>query len=534
MKPNKILLSAAFVVTLLNCLKPLHIDDHAYYLFAAQITAHPLDPYGFEVTPGTPALHILAPPVVPYWWASALWLFGHNPVCWKLWLLPFAVVMAFSLHAILRRFARGLETPLTLLTMLSPACLPSWNLMLDLPALALGLLALNLFFRGVDACSWTGVIGSGLCAGLAMQTKYTMFVVPALMLIYAVCFRRLGFGLLSASSAAAFFLGLEAIFLRAYGESHFLYSLHQRDGQFWYRVAHLSLPLLNILGGIAAPWALLGLAALRRSRWLLAGAASLFFLGYLALTLFPARYDVLLRYGKNEILLNNAIFGLFGAIECVTAAALVWRLGESHHTRNIAWWRALGPTEIFLISWLVLEIAGYFVLSPFAAVRRVLGILMAATVVAGRVASQTCASKPGLHFIWGSTLASALLGIAFFLVDLHDARAAEKAVAKAVRRLRGVAPEATVWGYGSWGFQYYAERAGMKPAGRDVRTGDWVVLGDQRYAPWPGDMDRLEIVTVVRLDDPLPLRTVPCYYGGRTPLEHRDEPRYSASIYRVR
>src|SRR5579883_915833 len=86
------LLAVAGLCTLLNAAKPLHVDDTAYCANAHQIAAHPLDPYGFVVfwyDHPQPAGEVLAPPVLPYWWAAAVRLFGERPVLWKLWLLPF-------------------------------------------------------------------------------------------------------------------------------------------------------------------------------------------------------------------------------------------------------------------------------------------------------------------------------------------------------------------------------------------------------------------------------------------------------------
>src|SRR5579883_780248 len=47
--PRLRLLLLALAYTLLNAIKPLHIDDAAYYRYAAQAAKHPLDPYGFEI-----------------------------------------------------------------------------------------------------------------------------------------------------------------------------------------------------------------------------------------------------------------------------------------------------------------------------------------------------------------------------------------------------------------------------------------------------------------------------------------------------
>ena len=92
----------------LNAFKPLQVDDAAYYYYAAHIANHPLDPYGFEVfwyQAPEPAQDVLAPPVLPYWWAAAIRLFGHNAPLWKLWLLPFSACFVFSLDALFRTFA---------------------------------------------------------------------------------------------------------------------------------------------------------------------------------------------------------------------------------------------------------------------------------------------------------------------------------------------------------------------------------------------------------------------------------------------
>jgi hypothetical protein len=93
-------------------------------------------------------MEVLAPPVVPYWLGLGMRLFGDEPALLKLWLLPFVWLFAYSLRALLRRFARGMEGTVLPLMMLSPAVLPMVNLMLDIPAAALGLASLATFTFG--------------------------------------------------------------------------------------------------------------------------------------------------------------------------------------------------------------------------------------------------------------------------------------------------------------------------------------------------------------------------------------------------
>src|SRR2546422_8856379 len=105
-------------------------------------------------------------------------LLGDSPVLWKLWLFPFAAALVFALHALARRFARGLELPLVVLTLFSPQLLPAFNLMLDVPALALGLSAVALFLWALDRRSWALAVPAALLAGVAVEGKDTAFLIP--------------------------------------------------------------------------------------------------------------------------------------------------------------------------------------------------------------------------------------------------------------------------------------------------------------------------------------------------------------------
>src|SRR4051794_20892430 len=191
-----ILVGLASALTLANAVKPLTVDDCSYYYYARQIARDPLDPYGFVFMGFKPAGHTLAPLVLPYWLAGPVALAGERPFLWKLALWPFVLLLVFSLHSLFRRFARHLEWPLLVMTVCSPAFLPGWNLMLDLPALALGLTALVVYLGSADRDSLARAAAAGLLAGLAMQTKYTAFLVPAVMLAHASLAGRVWGGVL--------------------------------------------------------------------------------------------------------------------------------------------------------------------------------------------------------------------------------------------------------------------------------------------------------------------------------------------------
>src|SRR5262249_13366817 len=182
-------------------------------------------------------------------------------------------------------------------------------------------------------------------------------------------------------------------------------------------------------------------------------------------------------------------------------------------------------------------LAGYFALSPFPAARRVMGIVVVMTLLTGRLASRSCGDRAGKTLMHAIALGNVVLGFMFYGVDLHDAWTEKRAVQQVAILLRPVAGE-TVWYAGHWGFQFYAERAGMKPVvpGESrLRQGDWLVLPDERIHQPSLELtpDALRLLHVHALEDPLPLRTISCYYGGRTPLQHQEGARLTVRRYRV-
>jgi hypothetical protein len=549
----------AVLFTLLNSLKPLHVDDAAYYYYAAQIAQHPLDPYGFEIhwyQHPLPANHVLAPPVLPYWWAAALRLFGDQPFLWKLWLFPISLLFVFSLHALFRRFAPDLEMPLVTMTVLSPTFLPSLNLMLDVPALALGLAALTLFFLAWDRLNIFLAIAAGLVAGLAMETKYTAFLVPATMLLYSLVagFLKLGFsgtavwqrialGLVAGIVAGAVFVVWESYIAWKYGVSHFVHE-YQNSNRNLLDQFRFALPLLALLGGVASPLALFALIALGRRFGVLTLAGLVMIAGYALVVCVGATVqlkvtDVLFPIPDDWWIfswsLEDVIFTVLGLLVAgpllVVAARLLWRPGN--------WFS--DPDDWFVVLWLGLEVAGYFVLTPFAAVRRIMGVVVVGTLLAGRLASRTCCSPERRRQVRWVAFATIFLGLVFYGVDLRDACASREAAEDAAAFIRSQDARATIWFVGHWGFQYYAEHAGMKAVVPDrssspLRQGDWLIVPDEQLEQQAIHVDSryLERVEQLSIRDGLPLRTLRCFYGTLgAPLQHQHGPRVEVTIYRV-
>ncbi|MBY0459492.1 MAG: glycosyltransferase family 39 protein, partial [Gemmataceae bacterium] len=215
-------LALAALVTLTNAAKPVTVDDTAYLLHARHIRERPADPYGFTLfwwDKPDDAMEVLSPPVIPYWLALGISIFGENIFLLKLWIFPFVSMLAISMLFLLQHFARGVGRNVLLLLMLSPAVVPSVNLMLDIPAAAIALTSVVLFIRSAHRKSGSLAVLAGLVAGLATQTKYSAFVAPAVILWLGLAHGRLRCAVLAAGVCAAVFIGWELFLVQKYGRS---------------------------------------------------------------------------------------------------------------------------------------------------------------------------------------------------------------------------------------------------------------------------------------------------------------------------
>jgi hypothetical protein len=537
----KSLLVLAFLFTLLNAFKPICIDDALYYYHARQISTRPLDPYGFAVfwnDRPEPAVQNLAPVLMQYWWAIGIKLFGPHPLWWKVWLFPYALLLVFSLHSLLRRFAAPYEMILTWMVILSPVFLPSFNLMLDVPAAALILFAIVIFLRASESESLWLAAAAGLVAGIAAQTKYNGLVAVGVMLYHAFLFKRYRQGLLAALVAAAFFLSWETFIYLSAGRSHFI-AQSQTYGSvnLLAKYVYLAWPIVTIMGAVAPFFTLLGSIALGLRKKTIVIAAMAIAVGFLLIAFAPERFQA---WGQNkQLTLAHIVFSIFGVGFFATLLFVI--RGLTHVSGSVkdllkSWTRY--RTEWFLAGWWLLEIFAYFVLSPIPAVRRVLLLLVVSTLLLGRFLAQSVNTRPTL--IRWTAFGSILLGLLFYAVDFRDAYVEKAAVEKAKQTISTMPTADNTWYLGRWGLQFYAEQAGMKPVLPDLSVfhkGDRIVTTDSIYAPEPvlAHLRRYELVPVAEfaLADRLPLSTMLGYYNSGIPIHHQEGPRRRVKIYRV-
>jgi hypothetical protein len=68
-----------------------------------------------------------------------------------------------------------------------------------------------------------------------------------------------------------------------------------------------------------------------------------------------------------------------------------------------------------------------------------------------------------------------------------------------------------------------------------LRRGDWLVIPDARLNQQLIRLDegRPQLCVTLLFGRELPVRTTPCFYGGRVPLEHQTGPALLVRIYKV-
>lgn len=543
----------AVILTLCNAVKPAVVDDTAYLLLARHISQKPLDPYGVELfwySHPQPAMQILAPPVLPYWLALGIRIFGEHLFILKLWLFPFSLLLCFSSQSLLKRFSPKWERTGLWMLVLGAGVLPLFNFMLDIPALAIGVTAIALFVRGSIESRFLLVALAGVLIGLAMQTKYTTLTIPGIILWYGLLNRRLRYALSAIILSLLTFWSWELFLFQIYGESHFVFHVRDQSGgtSTIAEKAQLFRPLLGHLGGLAVGWMLFIGRGVGLSQGFVRIVAVLVCLGWLAVSLIPTADAVLLRdnaTGTPKLDLPAIVFYTPAIMLMIVLSVTIGMLGFRPWGHPLGLIR-YGRVTWFLIGWLTIELLGYFALTPFPAGRRVVPYIFVAGLLACHLVSRITRIRPERCPDRWIPVYSVCLGFTLFAIDCWDALP-ERQLAVHANDVVQQHPHHQTWTQGHWGWQFYCDRAGMKlvvPGRSQLQTGDWLVIPimpDETgfYRPYHGeakftvDPGSTEFVMEITWLDGISAQTIPNLYGGNVPILGRKATRLRIAIYRV-
>jgi hypothetical protein len=498
MTPRWQIILLAGLWTALNCIKPVHLDDASYLQCAREFANHPLNPFAFELNWDQwpePAVWFTAPAALSYWLAPAARCFFGNPFVMKLWMFPFALMFAWGIYRLCMRFVGSHEMWLTAMTVCSAAFLPAMNLMLDVPALALFLVSLEWMFRAVDRNSGWLAAAAGLLAALAIETKYTTVVAPAILFAAGFFARRFRLAFIASITAVLLVAAWEALLAWKYGQSQFVAQLLINDPR---RRLGLMKTILGLPAYFAAPvpflFVLCGIALRLRGRTIAAIAVLV------------------------SIAILAAIEPLFSVLSGVLAILCAMVLIRP--TAGERWALA------FLMCWGAIEVFAAGAISPFPAVRRWYGVVIVLTLLLARAAFHN--RQPIIRTLWIRLSCAACVAVAlvFYATDFDEALVRKQSIERAAAAIHERDADAKIWLIGHWGPEYYGQRARMTPLVPDesvIHAGDWlVVAGDVHNQNVLLLSQQVEVVDQPVTKYGLPWSTTPAFYGGTVPLRwHR-------------
>jgi 4-amino-4-deoxy-L-arabinose transferase-like glycosyltransferase len=466
-------LAALTVLPLLPFLSAaFSIDAPVFVAVASQIAAHPTDPFGFDMIwdPTAPQVAIFNrnPPLLSYWLAPAVALFGEREVVVHALLLPFSLVASLSFYGIARRVAGVGLAPAALLVATPAFLVLAAAVMLDVPVLACMLFAVYAFLRGVEQGGggrWEWIAGAAAAAAGVM--KYVGFSIAPLLAAGIVLLHP------RKTRATLYVVGLPVLVWalwglwtwELYGAVHYWIStdLVQEKSfepdDFWNQV--VSTPIFY---GMA-----LVFPAFVALRSLLAGHRSSL-VGVLGLLVGAVAVQVILPEGepsrRHPLEPDEAVLAAVGCAGAIYLWSLaIARFRESVLDRFLILWLGGITFWTLFLNWHV-NSADALLAAPPA-----LLLLFRSEVLRppGRVAA-----------IWVALMLPLSIGLVW--ADSVQGGAYRKVAARIVDEI-GDRPGSR-WFVGHWGYQYYMERAGFQAVvppqyerwyGKsELEKGDWV------------------------------------------------------------
>jgi hypothetical protein len=471
------------VVTAFELTKAVHIDDTAYLEVARAIIAHPLHPMSGLLNWSDTALPIHKqnmPHLLLYLMAAVM---KAAPGHFDLALHAVWALFSGLAIALFYRLARVLEAPRplvwTAIFCLGPAFIPSQNLMLDVPLIAVWLA----FFYMLARPDETGALPTAaVLVAVACLIKYSSLVLLPILALEIVHRCRLGRSRIAALSLLLIpvgaLVGWSLFNWFDYGGIHILErpiatgAVPGMARRMAVMVARAMLWLVAL--GAIAPFtpAFAGpLGRSRTGRWLLVATSAIAVIasaiGRAALPTEPVVQSVLrgIFLANGVLVAGLALRGRQGA----------WSLG--------LWVMA---TALFIV-----------VLSPFIAVRHVLMALPAVLLLIARGPDATRLSRRGWALACGLT---AIAGVALAASDAKLADLHRRAMPDLVARFCPDGVRCVAIGH--WGWQWYASQAGLPIYDRertDLRAGDRLLVSELvgRDAIAPRDDARLHLIAKI-------------------------------------
>lgn len=426
---NTLLAAAAACLVLLPFIaKPFNVDDPFYIRMAQQIIADPLHPYSFDINwsgelrPVWGKMEATFPPLIPYFIALLIKIFGLHEVPLHAAFLVFPAICGAMMYLLARR---SVNQPFVgvLLFLATPVFMTSaTGLMLDVPLLAVSLSAMVLLLYGIDERDHRLLTGAAVMMSTALLIKYSgLMLLP--LAAFAIVRRRRWHYLFYLLLPLAVFAIWNAATSAIYGAGHFFAAAaHVGKGIS----LHKSIAFFSFFGGcLVFPVCLTAFSPL---------SAGLLFAG-----LFVVGFTLLQKTAA------AVLFAAFAAGAAAFLVRLLWRMRDE---------------DPVMVAWFLLACAMAYLLEPWISARYLLVALPPAVILAVGRMEQHAAGRSAMAVVVCVTL---LAGYAVAVAD-HRWACSYRDIASAV----GSKGYANARFTGHFGFQYYLEREGA--AALEVQT----------------------------------------------------------------
>lgn len=487
-----------FVLTLL-CLLPFvgkafHIDDPCYVWVAKHIVEHPLDPYRFSViwfNTEMPMSYVINhPPLVSYYIAAVGSWAGWSEYALHLAFVLPALVVVLGVYQLAVELT-GLPLLAGVITLCAPGFLvSSTGLMTEVPMLALWMVAIIFWRRGLNEEKALYLPGGGLLIGAcALSNYFGASLIPLLFLYSLLKKQRLGSWVLYLLIPVAILVGYQQWTLSMYGHGMLSYiAPYLNQGRadhaksFW----GASIVGLAFVGGCTLP-------ALTCMPWLwrrpfIFGSCIAAAIGTAAAAYGRFNVGTPLPHQQEGFLEVQLLLFIVGGISVLALAISdVWRRDAD---------------SVFLAAWVIGPfVAAYLNWSVNA--RVVLPLIPATAILMAR--RLELVQRPQSLALWkliAPLVVSALLSLWIAWGDLTLANSAREA-AQIIHDKTASQP-GRVFFFGHWGFQYYMQSLGAQPmdlAHIKVDVGDLIVQPQNNTNVPPVPVDLISSSEVIELQD---------------------------------
>lgn len=487
--------------------KAYHVDDPFYLEIVKKISEDVVHPFSIEINWfGAPQdLFVINtnPPLMQYYQAGIVYLFGDSEVTLHLSHIIFLIFLPIAIYFLNRRFTKY-PFICSALLICSPALMvSSQTIYPDLTLLGIFSASIIMFIHGVDRNKKTFLIFSGILAGMASLIRYSGLTLFPILASYLILKER-------AINKKIFYLLIPlAIFggwcfhnIIFYHKIHILAAMGTQDStRSWRELKLKTLAQLTFIGGTLVFPFLFKMALTSWKNKLLALCSVLF--GIFVFYRMVGRYEHSnINAGLVAIFISATVYFL---LLLPVIQAMFWNLIRKNKSVRTS-------DDYFLLFWFIL-IFVFNITLWFVAVKYILLLLPPLLILlSNQLDDMKSIVKEKLNsYLTAVVVLTLVVGYVVALADYQYANVYRNFAPKLSQEYNSESN--TIWFVGHWGFEYYMGKMAFKQLPKDSNSpsvGDLVVVPS---IPWPERLSknlqsRIQLIDTISYQSSLPVRTM--------------------------